>query len=372
MSNTTDSSKKSKPQPSGSRLPILGLTHGDFNGIGYEVILRCLADSRILKQMTPVIYGSEAIFHFYRKRLGLGLPERLTRIRRADEAVPGEINIIEVDTTGIDLHVQPGEPSRAAGLLAARALKDVADDLLEGRVVGVVTAPIHKDTTTGAEFPFTGHTEFFGSLYPESHPLMLFTEPGGLRVALVTIHEPLAAVPGLITRERLLASIRTLEASLIRDFRIVKPRLAVMGLNPHAGENGLIGREEQEVIAPAIEEAWQGGIQVFGPVPPDGLWGSGEYRTFDGILAMYHDQGLIPFKLLAMNTGVNVTSGLPIVRTSPDHGTAYDIAGKGVASPDSFRSAIYTAIDIIRNREEYDRITSDPLPVTTITDEKRP
>lgn len=364
MSNTT--ARRS------SALPILGLTHGDFNGIGYEVILRSLSDSRLLRQMTPVIYGSEAIFHYYRKRLGLDLPERLSRIRRADEAEEGEINIIEADTAGIDLHVQPGEATRAAGLLAARALKDAGADLLAGRLDGVVTAPIHKDTTTGTEFPFPGHTEFFGSLYPDSRPLMLFTEPGGLHVALATIHEPLATVSALITRERLLEALRTMEQSLIRDFRIIKPRLVVMGLNPHAGENGLIGREELDIIAPAVQEAWKEGMQVFGPVPPDGLWGSGAYRSFDGILAMYHDQGLIPFKLLAMAGGVNVTAGLPIVRTSPDHGTAYDIAGKGVASPESFVQSIYTAIDIIRHREEYDRITADPLPATPISDEKKP
>ena len=363
---------KRKEQALHETTPRVGLTHGDFNGIGYEVILRCLADSRMLRLMTPVLYGSEAIYNYYRKRFTLDLPERLHRIHHADEAREGEINIIETDASGIDLHVTPGEPTRAAGLLAARALRDAAEDLVAGRLDGVVTAPIHKDMTTGAEFPFTGHTEFFASYFPDSHPLMLFTEPSGLHVALATIHEPLSAVPSLITREHLVASIVTLEQSLIRDFGIVKPRLVVMGLNPHAGENGLIGREEPEVIAPAIEEAWQRGIQVFGPAAPDGLWGSGSYRTFDGILAMYHDQGLIPFKLLAMDTGVNVTTGLPIVRTSPDHGTAYDIAGRGIADPHSFRSAIYTAIDIIASRRSYNRITADPLPTSIISDERRP
>lgn len=360
-----------KEKGNGSERPLLGLTHGDFNGIGYEVILRSLADEAILREMRPVIYGSEAILSFYAKRLAITLPAELHRIAHADEAVDGAINIVPVDTTGADLHVVPGEEVRSSGLLAARALKDAAEDLLHHGLEGVVTAPIRKDLTTGVEFPFPGHTEFFASLFPDSRPLMLFTEAGGLRVALATIHEPLSAVPGLLTAERLATSIRTLEQSLMRDFGLVKPRIAVMGLNPHAGEGGLLGTEECDLIAPLIRRLWEEeGLQVFGPFPADGFWGSGIYRSYDGILAIYHDQGLIPFKLLAMEQGVNVTAGLPIVRTSPDHGTAYDIAGKGVADPQSFRSAIYTAIDIIRHRMRYDRITANPLPSDSYADER--
>ena len=342
--------KQRREQALHETTPRVGLTHGDFNGIGYEVILRCLSDSRILRLMTPVLYGSEAIYNYYRKRFALDLPERLRRIDHADEAREGEINIIETDASGIDLHVSPGEPTRAAGLLAARALRDAADDLVAGRLDGVVTAPIHKDMTTGSEFPFTGHTEFFASYFPESHPLMLFTDQAGMHVALATIHEPLSAVPSLITREHLVDSIVTLEQALMRDFGIVKPRLVVMGLNPHAGENGLIGREEPDVIAPAIEEAWQRGIQVFGPVAPDGLWGSGTYRTFDGILAMYHDQGQIAIKLMGFSRGVTVQGGLPIPIATPAHGTAFDIAGQGRADVGATRQAFEIACRMGRRK----------------------
>lgn len=339
----------------------IGITHGDFNGIGYEVILKVLEDNRIAELFTPVLYCSSQALSYYRKGLGINVSLRYNMVKSAADAAEGELNIVEVNTDGGDVSVMHGQESALAGRLAERALLDAREDLVKGAIDAVVTAPINKAVMGQNGFAFVGHTEFFAEPFKESaEPMMLFATEE-LKVSLLTIHMPLKEVPGYLTKERVLSGIATLERTMQQDFGIEKPRIAVLGLNPHAGENGLLGREEIEVIAPAIAEAWEKGYHAFGPFAADGFWGSGNYRQFDVVLAMYHDQGLLPFKLLAMEEGVNITCGLPIIRTSPDHGTAYDITGKGVANEASFRNAIYRAIDIYHNRERYREANTNPL-----------
>lgn len=348
-----------KQQQMKNRIKI-GITHGDFNGISYEVILKTLSDARILELFTPVIYGSLQLFNYHRKSLGIDInhPKVITNI---SEVSDGSINLFPVQENGIDLQVQYGETSKAAGILAARALYDARAHLMNGDIDAVVTAPINKDAIQHESFTFKGHTEFFSEPYLNGYePVMIFSS-GTLRIALMTMHCSLAEVPHLLTKEKIMQTITRLEATLQQDFGVVKPRIAVLGLNPHAGENSLLGDEEEQIIAPAIQEAWQQGKFVFGPFPADGFWGSGSQHHYDVVLSMYHDQGLIPFKLLAMNDGVNITAGLPIIRTSPDHGTAFDIAGQGVADEGSFRNAIYAAIDIHKHRESYKEATANPL-----------
>lgn len=341
----------------------IGLTHGDMNGIGYEVLLKTLSDERCLDLFTPVVYGCEQVLNYHRKGLrNLPALPQLHRVGSAREAVEDRLNIVEVNDTGYDVQVQYGSASEVAGQLAINALAAARQDLLEGSIDAVVTAPINKAVVQSAGFPFIGQTEYFAEPFKGTHrPLMLFS-CGDVKVALATIHEPLRNVPSMLTREGVEVAILQLHYTLREDFGMVQPRIAVLGLNPHAGEGGLLGREEEKVISPAVQSAWEQGVHAFGPFPADGLWGSNTYEHFDAVLAMYHDQGLIPFKLLAMSEGVNITAGLPIIRTSPDHGTAYDIAGKGVADESSFRNAIYCAIDICRQRMRYKEATADPLP----------
>lgn len=344
-----------------SSLLKIGLTQGDPNGIGCEVILKVLADERIHELFIPVVYGSGQAYNYYKKVLEIESDTPVHYIRSASEARSGVINMVLTDESGIDEPVTPGRCTKSAGLLAARALMDARQDLLSEHLHAVVTAPINKESIRGDKFGFEGHTEFFADACKGAAPLMLFSNGKGLNVALATRHIPLDEVSAHLTTEGLLSTIQQYEQVLIQDFGIVKPRIAVLGLNPHAGENGLLGTHELNVIAPAVREAWQRGIHAFGPYPADGFWGNHGYEQFDGIVAMYHDQGLIPFKLMAMDSGVNVTAGLPFVRTSPDHGTAFDIAGKGLASPDSMRCAIYSAIDIYRHRRIYEEATANPL-----------
>lgn len=334
----------------------VGITHGDTNGIGYETILKMLEDERMADIATIIIYGSAKAAAFYRK--AMELPEvKLSQVNSAADAQDGHYSIVNV--VGEDLKIEPGTPSREAGAAALAALDAAVADLQAGVIDVLVTAPINKDTIQSDAFHFPGHTEYLQDKLG-GEALMLLCA-GDLRVALVTAHKALADIPAAITRETVLGKIEQLDASLRRDFGVHAPRIAVLSLNPHAGENGLLGTEESEIIAPAIADARAKKIMAFGPYPSDGFFGSGNYKAFDGILAMYHDQGLTPFKTLAMDSGVNFTAGLPYVRTSPDHGTGYDIAAKGVASPDSLRAAIYAAIDIYRNRLNYDQAYSNPL-----------
>lgn len=338
----------------------VGITHGDFNGVGYEVILKMLDDARILELCTPIIYGSAKIAAFYRKSLELAGPWQPVQINSAADASADAVNIINV--IGQEAHITPGEASKEAGEAAFIALERAVEDLKNGHIDVLLTAPINKSTIQSDTFRFPGHTEYLAASAADgSQPLMiLFNE--NIRVALVTTHLPIAKVPEAITTENIVEKLALFNKSLTTDFAVVKPRIAVLALNPHAGEDGLLGKEEKEIIAPAIEKGRQMKIHAFGPYAADGFFGNGLYTKFDGVLAMYHDQGLAPFKTLAMDSGVNFTAGLPFVRTSPDHGTGYDIAGKNRASEESMRAALYAAIDIYRSRQAFNEMTASPLP----------
>ena len=337
----------------------VGITHGDTNGIGYEVILKTLEDNRLSDLCTIVVYGSAKAASFYRK--AMELPQvQLNRVDSAADARDGVFNIINV--VGEDLKIEPGIASEAAGGAAFAALEAAVADLRAGDIDVLVTAPIDKHSIQSPTFTFPGHTEYLQSsladdTMPDAKALMILCTDY-LRVALATAHMPIAEVPGALSKELIVDKLKDFDRSLRRDFGVQNPRIAVLSLNPHAGERGLLGKEEQEIIIPAIAEAQTHKILAFGS---DGFFGSESYRAFDGVLAMYHDQGLAPFKTIAMDAGVNFTAGLPFVRTSPDHGTGYDIAGKGQASAESMRSAIYMALDIYRNRGRHDEAYRRPL-----------
>lgn len=356
-----ESRRQQQAEPAGStdRLRV-GITHGDFNGVGYEVILKMLDDARILELCTPIIYGSAKIAAFYRKGLELAGSWQPVQINSAADATADAVNIINV--IGQEAHITPGEASKEAGEAAFIALERAVEDLKNGNIDVLLTAPINKNSIQSDTFRFPGHTEYLAASAADgSQPLMiLFNE--NIRVALVTTHLPIAKVPEAITTENIVEKLTLFNKSLTTDFAVVKPRIAVLALNPHAGEDGLLGKEENEIIAPAIEKARQMKIHAFGPYAADGFFGNGLYTKFDGVLAMYHDQGLAPFKTLAMESGVNFTAGLPFVRTSPDHGTGYDIAGKNRASEESMRAALYAAIDIYRSRQAFNEMTASPLP----------
>lgn len=336
----------------------IGITHGDINGIGYEVIIKTLLDPRIFDICTPVLYGSPKVAAYHRKALEI---ENLTfhNVRNPDEATPKKASIIScIDD---EIRVELGKSTPAAGEASRVALMRAVEDLKENRIQALVTAPINKSNMQSPDFRYTGHTEFLQDYFDAGDSLMLMSSDL-MKVGVVSGHIPIADVPGFISTEKILSRILLMEHTLRRDFGIRKPRIAVLGLNPHAGEEGILGSEEIEKINPAIQAAKDQGITVFGPFPADGFFGSGYFARFDGILAMYHDQGLIPFKTLVPDDGVNYTAGLPIIRTSPAHGTAYDIAGANQAREGSFRKALYLACDIYRNRQMYDEITSNPLP----------
>ncbi len=338
--------------------PVIGITHGDTNGIGYEIIFKALEDDRILEICTPVVYGSARMATYHRK--GMNLPQvNFVQHDSIDDIEPDTMTLINV--VADDVKIDFGQPSEAAGGAALAALDRATTDLIEGKLDALVTAPINKHSIQGPGFDFPGHTEYLEARADDGSRALMIMVAGNLRVALATAHCPISQVAGALTRESVASKIRALNDSLRRDFGIVRPRIAVLALNPHAGEQGLLGTEEAEIISPAIADASAEKISVFGPYAADGFFGSGQWKHFDGVLAMYHDQGLAPFKTLAMDAGVNVTAGLPFVRTSPDHGTGYDIAGKGVASPESMRAAIYEAIDIARRRAAHAERTANPL-----------
>ena len=355
-----DQDRSQTSETSSSPRLRVGITHGDFNGVGYEVILKMLDDPRILELCTPVVYGSAKIAAYYRKGLELAFNIPFNQIQQASQARTDAVNIVNV--IGQEAHIAPGESTPEAGEAAFIALERAVADLKEGTIDVLLTAPINKANIQSDTFRFAGHTEYLASACGDgAEPLMILFNDR-IRVALVTTHLPLAKIAEAITEDAIVAKLQLFNQSLTADFAIVKPRIAVLSLNPHAGDGGLLGAEEKEIIAPAIERARnQLKIHAFGPYPADGFFGNGLYTKFDGVLAMYHDQGLAPFKTLAMESGVNFTAGLPYVRTSPDHGTGYDIAGKGVASEESMREAIYMAIDVFRNRRNYDEATASPL-----------
>lgn len=356
-----DQDRSQTSETSSSPRLRVGITHGDFNGVGYEVILKMLDDPRILELCTPVVYGSAKIAAYYRKGLELAFNIPFNQIQQASQARTDAVNIVNV--IGQEAHIAPGESTPEAGEAAFIALERAVADLKEETIDVLLTAPINKANIQSDTFRFAGHTEYLASACGDgAEPLMILFNDR-IRVALVTTHLPLAKIAEAITEDAIVAKLQLFNQSLTADFAIVKPRIAVLSLNPHAGDGGLLGVEEKEIIAPAIERARnQLKIHAFGPYPADGFFGNGLYTKFDGVLAMYHDQGLAPFKTLAMESGVNFTAGLPYVRTSPDHGTGYDIAGKGVASEASMRAALYAAIDIFRSRRTHNEMTASPLP----------
>lgn len=328
--------------------PRIGITLGDINGIGPEVVIKALHDHRLMAMVTPVIYGSAKVLSFYKKLLNIE-EFNYSPVRSRGQYAPKSINV--VNCWEETLEISPGKPSKETGKAALHALKQASTDLKEGMLDAIVTGPIDKNTIHSDEFPFKGHTEFLADFFGAKDHLMLLVSDR-LRVGLVTSHVPLREVAALITKERVESKLKTLEQSLKKDFNVSKPKIAVLGLNPHAGDGGLIGDEEEKILKPLINELKNSGKTVFGPYSADGFFASGSHLKYDGILAMYHDQGLIPFKSMAFDTGVNFTSGLSIIRTSPDHGTAYTIAGKNQANENSMRQAIYGACDIFKNRFE--------------------
>lgn len=338
----------------------VGITHGDYNGVGYEVILKAFEDPQMFELCTPVVYGSQRIAAHYRKQLDL--PQVQThRAETAADTRDAALNFINV--VADDEAISTGQSTEASGRAALAALERATADLKAGLIDVIVTAPINKENIQGPDFHFPGHTEYFEASLGEEgdRALMVMASDAGLRVALATIHLPLAKVAEVLTSGLIVKRLEDFNLSLMRDFGIHKPRIAVLALNPHGGDGGLIGKEESDIIEPAIAEARNLGIQAFGPYSADGFFGAGHHTRFDGILAMYHDQGLIPFKTLCGTAGVNFTAGLPFVRTSPDHGTAYDIAGKGQADAQSMRQAIYMAIDALRNRASHAEAFARPL-----------
>ncbi len=337
----------------------IGLTHGDTNGIGYEVILKALEDVRMADLATFVVYGSAKAAAFYRK--AMELPQvQLNRVDSAADARDGQYNIVNV--VDEDLKIDPGMATEAAGKAAFAALEAAVADLKAGDIDVLVTAPINKKSIQSSDFDFPGHTEYLQNrLGGDGDKALMIMCNDNMRIALVTTHTPLAKVSEAITSELIVEKLEQFDRSLRRDFAVQSPRIAVLSINPHAGEDGLLGEEEEKVIVPAIAAAREKKILAFGPYAADGFFGSSAYTHFDGILAMYHDQGLTPFKTLAMDGGVTSPAGLPFVRTSPDHGTGYDIAAKNLAKPDSLRAAIYAAIDIYRNRRIFDDACRHPL-----------
>ena len=335
----------------------VGITQGDTNGIGYEIILKAFDNQEMFDICTPIVYGSPKAAAYHRKALEMETP--YNAINNASEAQAGKLNIINCNSD--ELHIELGAVSSEAGLAAFQALEMATKDYQEGKIDVLVTSPINKSSIQNDNFNFPGHTEYLQERCGNGEKALMILCSGDMKVAVATSHMALRDIPAAITPELLEEKITLLNNSLKRDFNIDAPKIAVLSLNPHAGDNGLLGTEEQEVIAPTVRKMNDNGIFCYGPFAADGFMGSGKYACFDAILAMYHDQGLAPLKALAMNDGVNFTAGLSVVRTSPAHGTALDIAGKGEADENSFRQAIYTAIDIMRNRNMYDNARRNPL-----------
>jgi 4-hydroxythreonine-4-phosphate dehydrogenase len=345
----------------------IGITHGDINGIGYEIILKTLLDRRIFDICTPILYGSPKVAAYHRKALDM---ENISfhSIRTPEEASPKKASVINcVDD---EIRVELGKTTTVAGGSSVAALMKAAEDLKNNRIQALVTAPINKQNIQSDSFRYTGHTEFLQDYFDAGESLMLMASDL-MKVGVVTSHIPVSGIAGSITSEEIIIKINILERTLRRDFGIRKPRIAVLGLNPHAGEDGILGEDENEKIKPAIEKTRSENLLVFGPFPADGFFGAGDFKNFDGILAMYHDQGLIPFKTLVPDDGVNYTAGLPIIRTSPAHGTAFEIAGTNQARSGSFQQAVYMACDIYRNRKLYEEISSDPLPEKDLPESSR-
>ncbi len=339
---------------------VLGITQGDTNGIGYEVIIKALADARMLDSCIPILYGSSRFFGIYRKLVPETEQIATNIINSAKDARPKRINIINAvpETLAIEI----GQPTNDGAKAAILALEAAVNDLKAGNIDALVTAPFNKHTVNDQNFNYPGHTEYLAKQFDSKEGMLLLCNDH-IKVGILTNHLPISKVAQAISKDRIVEKLRLMNQTLIHDFGAIRPKIAVLGLNPHAGDSGSLGTEELEQIIPAIEAAQTEGILAFGPYAPDGFFGTSLQNKFDAVLAMYHDQGLIPFKALAFDDGVNFSAGLPIVRTSPDHGTAFDIAGKGVAHPGPMIAAIYRALDIVDNRRRYDEMSKNPLEI---------
>jgi 4-hydroxythreonine-4-phosphate dehydrogenase len=326
--------------------PVVGITLGDFNGVGPELILKTLSDPRILKICIPVVYGNYKLFARYKKVLGHYEEVNFHSIKSFQELHTKKINLFT--TWEDDFEITPSTPTKESGKAAFLSLEKAVGDALVGNIHAIVTAPIDKKNIQQEGFKFAGHTEYLAERCGVKDNLMVMVSPT-MKVALATAHIPVSQIASTLTKEVLITKINLLYQSLKKDFGISKPKIAVLGLNPHAGENGMMGKEEENLIIPVINEIKEKGVLLFGPFPADGFFGQHHYSKFDGVLAMYHDQGLTPFKSLCFDEGVNFTGGLPFIRTSPDHGTAYDLAGKNLVIEDSFRSALYLACDLVKS-----------------------
>lgn len=337
--------------------PVIGISCGDLNGIGIELIVKTFSDTRLLDHCTPVIFASGKAINFYKK----SVPETTFSYQNIKDF--SRINHRQINLFNCweeEVVITPGQLSESAGKYAVVSLQSAVAALKQKQIDGLVTAPIHKKNIQSAEFSFTGHTPYLKSMFEVKDVVMMLCA-GDFRVALVTEHIPVSDIAKHITKEAILSKLNIIHQSLRKDFGIEKPRIAVLGLNPHAGDEGLIGNEEETIIKPAIKEAKNNNMLVIGPFSADAFFARRNFEKFDAVLAMYHDQGLIPFKALASGEGVNYTAGLPAVRTSPDHGTAFDIAGKDKADPSSFLTSIYECIDIINRRKEYEDNRQNPL-----------
>ncbi len=337
----------------------VGITTGDINGIGYEIIIKALSDQRMCELFTPVVYGTSKAASYHRKTLNTQ-DFNFHLIRKADQAHISKPNLLSL--LDQEVKIDLGQTTETSGEMAVQSLEAAVTDLKNGLIDALVTAPISKKAVNMAGFDFPGHTEFLASRFDCDEVLMLMVSRQ-LRIGMATGHIALKDVSSKLSVDLLLRKINLMHKSLVQDFAITGPRIAVLALNPHAGDEAMFGTEEKDIIAPAIERAFSERKLVFGPFPSDGFFGSAQHRMFDGILAMYHDQGMLPFKCFSFDTGVNFTAGMPVVRTSPAHGTAFDIAGKDKAMPDSMREALYLACDIFRNRMEYLELTSNPLEI---------
>ncbi len=341
-----------------SKLPIIGITLGDVNSISVEVIIKTLLDSRVADYCTPVVYGSPKIISYWKK--AMGHPDfNLTIIKSLDQVHHKKPNLLVCWEDEVE--IKPGEVTEIAGRYAFKSLELATKDAMDGKIQAMVTGPLNKHNVNNPQLPFTGHTEYLAQQANTTDYIMMLVSED-IKVGLVTGHVPLSEVASKITKELILKKLRIMHKSLQNDFSITKPKIALLGLNPHAGDNGLLGNEDKEIIAEAVKAAQAENLIAYGPYSSDGFFGSRQFTKFDAVLAMYHDQGLIPFKYLAFDDGVNYTAGLPFVRTSPDHGTAYAIAGKNEASETSFRNALYMAIDVVRTRNDNFHLKEKPLP----------
>ena len=358
--------KQSKNQP----VVKVGISHGDLNGISYEIIIKSLRDKAITDIFMPVIFGSSKIASYYRKALRIN-DFTLNLVKRPDLANPKRANIVNI--TENDVRVDVGKSTKIAGELALLSLNKTIESIKANTIDVLVTAPINKQNIQSEEFDFPGHTEFLASRF-DANPedVLMLMVYNNLRVGVVTGHIPILDVPKKITTDLICKKAEVMVKSLNYDFGIRRPRIAILGLNPHASDDGLIGKEENDVIIPAIEKLKEKGILAFGPFSADGFFSSDDYKHFDAVLAMYHDQGLMPFKIISSGEGVNFTAGLSIVRTSPGHGTAYGIAGKNKASEIAMRNACYLAVDIYRNRQQEDILNKDPLVIVERQNDTRP